>query len=130
MDYNLVLGMKAEKNEKVTERNTAISYGSGGVAVYATPAMIGLMEGTSLAAVDPHLPEGMATVGTSISVNHIAATPIGIEVRALAELTEIDGKKLTFRIEAYDEKEKIGEGTHQRYIIELEKFLARTQSKK
>ena len=130
MEINLHLGMKSEKSEQVTEYNTAIRYGSGGVAVYATPAMIGLMEGTCLAAVDPHLPAGLATVGTQINVSHLAATPVGMTVRATAELTEIAGKKLSFRIEAYDEKEKIGEGTHQRYIIDINKFLQRAESKK
>lgn len=130
MGINLQLGMKSEKSEQVTANNTAIRYGSGGVAVYATPAMIGLMEGTCLAAVDPHLPAGLATVGTQINVSHLAATPVGMTVRATAELTEIAGKKLSFRIEAYDEKEKIGEGTHQRYIIDINKFLQRAESKK
>jgi fluoroacetyl-CoA thioesterase len=130
MEINLQLGMKSEKSEQVTANNTAIRYGSGGVAVYATPAMIGLMEGTCLAAVDPHLPAGLATVGTQINVSHLAATPVGMTVRATAELTEIAGKKLSFRIEAYDEKEKIGEGTHQRYIININKFLQRAESKK
>lgn len=130
MEITLQLGMKSEKSEQVTANNTAIRYGSGGVAVYATPAMIGLMEGTCLAAVDPHLPAGLATVGTQINVSHLAATPVGMMVRARAELTEIAGKKLSFRIEAYDEKEKIGEGTHQRYIIDINKFLQRAESKK
>lgn len=130
MEITLQLGMKSEKSEQVTANNTAIRYGSGGVAVYATPAMIGLMEGTCLAAVDPHLPAGLATVGTQINVSHLAATPVGMMVRATAELTEIAGKKLSFRIEAYDEKEKIGEGTHQRYIIDINKFLQRAESKK
>ncbi|QJW47363.1 thioesterase family protein [bacterium BFN5] len=130
MELNLQLGIKSEKSEPVTEYNTAIRYGSGGVAVYATPAMIGLMEGTCLAVVDPHLPAGLATVGTHINVSHLAATPVGMMVRATAELTEIAGKKLSFRIEAFDEKEKIGEGTHQRYIIDIHKFLQRAEGKK
>ncbi|MPN08633.1 hypothetical protein SDC9_155918 [bioreactor metagenome] len=130
MEFNLKPGLKKEKSEQVTANHTAVKYGSGGVEVYATPAMIGLMEGASLAAVDPHLPPGMATVGTAIQVSHLAATPVGMTVRATAELLEIAGKKLTFRVEAFDEKEKIGEGTHQRYIIELQKFQQRAESKK
>lgn len=130
MEYNLTVGMTAEKKEKVTTMNTAIHYGSGGAAVYATPAMIGLMEGTCLAAVDPHLPSGMGTVGIHLDVRHIAATPVGLTVRATAELIDIAGKRLTFKVEAFDDKEKIGEGTHQRYIIEVNQFMAKAESKK
>jgi predicted thioesterase len=130
MEINLKVGMTAEKHEQVTNENTAIRYGSGGAAVYATPAMIGLMEGTCLAAVDPHLPEGMGTVGIHLDIRHLAATPIGLNVRAAAELIEIAGKRLTFRIEAFDDKEKIGEGTHQRYIIDVNKFMDKAHSKK
>lgn len=130
MDYNLHIGMTHEKTEMVTENNTAMKFGSGGVAVYATPAMIGLMEGTCLAAVDPHLPEGLATVGTSLNVKHLAATPVGMKVRAAAQLVEISGKRLVFHVEAFDEQDKIGEGTHERYIIDLQKFLQKTEQKK
>lgn len=130
MEFNLQIGMTAEKSEEVTENNTAIKYGSGGVAVYATPAMIGIMEGTCLAAVDPFLPEGMSTVGIHLDIKHTAATPVGMSVRATAKLIEISGKRLTFTVEAYDNKEKIGEGTHQRYIIDLAKFLQKAQEKK
>lgn len=127
---NLTVGMTNEKSEQVTENNTAIKYGSGSVAVYATPAMVGLMEGACLGVVDPVLPEGMSTVGISIDIRHSAATPMGMKVRALAELVEIAGKRLVFRIEAFDEKEKIGEGIHQRYIIDLAKFLQKCDAKK
>lgn len=130
MDFNLHTGMKAQKTESVTDDNTAVKYGSGGVSVYATPAMIGLMEGTCLAAVDPFLPEGMATVGTQLNIKHLAATPVGMSVRAEAELIEVAGKRLVFQVEAYDDKEKIGEGTHERYIIDLQKFLQKTANKK
>ena len=130
MDYNLHTGMTAEKSEQVTDNNTAIKYGSGEVAVYATPAMIGIMEGTCLAAVDHHLPAGMATVGTHLDVKHLAATPVGMTVRAKATLTAVAGKKLSFTIEAFDDKEKIGEGTHQRYIIDLATFLQKAAQKK
>ena len=130
MEFNLKVGMTAEKHEQVTANNTAISYGSGGAAVYATPAMIGLMEGTCLAAVDLHLPEGMGTVGMHLDVRHLAATPIGLGVRAVAELVEIAGKRLTFKMEAFDDREKIGEGTHQRYIIDVKKFMEKATNKK
>ncbi|MDU2064950.1 MAG: thioesterase family protein [Sporomusaceae bacterium] len=129
MEYNLSLGLSNEKQEKVTTDNTAIRYGSGGAAVYATPAMIGLMEATALSIVDPRLPAGLATVGIQLNVRHLAATPIGMTVRCTAKLTEIKGKRLIFSVEAFDEKEKVGEGTHERYIIELESFLKKSQSK-
>ena len=130
MEFNLTVGMTAEKQEQVNPDNTAMRYGSGSAAVYATPAMVGLMEGTCLAAVDPHLPEGMATVGIRLDVRHLAATPIGLGVRATAELIEVAGKRLTFKMEAFDDKEKIGEGIHERYIIDVKKFMEKAQSKK
>ncbi|PLX31232.1 MAG: thioesterase [Clostridiales bacterium] len=129
MDFNLKIGMKAKMEIVVKESETAASYGSGGVRVYATPAMIGLIENTSLNAVDPFLPEGYATVGTHLDVKHLAATPVGMKVTATAELIEIDRKKLVFKVEAFDEKDKIGEGTHSRFIIEKEKFLKMTEEK-
>jgi len=129
MELNVKVGLTAEKEDLVTDKNTAMAYGSGGVSVYATPAMIGLMENAALSAVDPILPEGMATVGTELKVKHLAATPIGMKVRAKAELLEVDGKRLVFKVEAYDEKEKIGEGTHERFIINLSKFLAKCEEK-
>lgn len=130
MDYNLKPGMTGIKEELVTDQNTAMAYGSGGVSVYATPAMIGLMENASLSAVDPHLPEGMATVGTRLEVSHLTATPVGMKVRAEAELLEVEGKRLLFKVVAYDEKEKIGEGIHERFIIKLDKFLSKCEEKR
>lgn len=126
---NVKVGLSAEVVERVTENNTAIKYGSGGVAVFATPAMIGLMENAALKAVDAVLSPGLATVGTNLEIKHLAATPIGMEVRARAELIEVDGKRLVFTVEAYDDIEKIGVGTHERFIINLEKFLSKTNQK-
>lgn len=130
MEFKLAIGSEGNAQELVTQENTAKKYGSGGIEVYATPAMIGLMENAALKAVDPQLPEGFATVGMHLDIKHLAATPIGMNVEAKAVLTEIDGKKLTFSVEAFDEKDKIGEGTHIRYIIPIEKFLERTEAKK
>jgi predicted thioesterase len=92
--------------------------------------MIGLMENAALRCVDPLLPEGWATVGTHLDVKHMAATPVGMTVTAKAELQEIDGRRLVFRVEAFDEREKVGEGSHERYIINLPKFLAKNEEKK
>jgi len=129
MEFNLSIGMDGETHELVTQENTAKKYGSGGIDVYATPAMVSLMENASLKAVDPKLPEGFATVGIKLDVKHLAATPIGMNVRAKAILKSIENKKLTFQVEAYDEKEIIGEGIHIRYIIQTDKFLQKAQEK-
>lgn len=129
MDLNLSVGMTGEKHEVVSDANTAIQYGSGSVPVYATPAMIGLMEGAAVNAVAVHLPEGMSTVGTELKIRHTAATPVGLTVRATAELTEVDGRRLVFSVQAFDEKEQIGSGTHERFVIHVEKFLAKAKAK-
>ena len=129
MESNLKPGMTAQIEKIVTEDDTAVKFGSGGVKVFATPMMVALMENAALNAVDPQLGTGYATVGLSLDVKHLAATPVGMKVTARAELTGIEGRKLTFRVEAFDEMEKIGEGIHERYIIELERFLSKTAKK-
>ncbi len=129
MDFALSPGLKAEVRRKVTPEITARHLGSGNVEVLATPAMIALMEQAAVQAVDPLLPPGLRTVGVAVDVKHIAPTPVDMEVRATAELLEIDGRKLLFKVEAYDEKEKVGEGFHRRVIIDLEQFAARISSK-
>jgi len=122
-------GISAEIDSLVLEKDTAQSYGSGLVAVYATPALVGLMEGAAVKALQGHLPEGQTTVGGRIDVRHLAATPVGMRVRARAELVEIERRKLTFRIEAWDEVEQIGEAIHERFIIDEEKFISRVKAK-
>lgn len=129
MDFNIKIGMKGNIEKIVGQSDTAESFGSGKVNVFATPMMIGLMENASLKAVDSYLPEGFATVGSSLNVKHTAATPVGMKVNAVAELIEVKGKKLTFKVKAFDEIEMIGEGSHERYIIELSKFLDKTSKK-
>jgi len=115
----------------VDEQRLASAYGSGGwqVDVYATPAMIGLMEQAAVNAVDHLLPEGQSSVGTRVDVQHLAATPAGVEVRAHAELTAVDGRRLTFRVEAFDPAEQIGSGTHERMVVDLERLLQRARAK-
>lgn len=130
MDFDLKVGMKGFVEKVVTENDTAASFGSGGVKVFATPMMIGIMENAALKAVDPFLPEGFSTVGTHLDVKHMAATPLGMTVKAEAELIEINGKKLKFHVTAYDEKDIIGKGQHSRYIINLEKFMDAVEEKK
>ena len=126
----LKIGLLAEKSEVVSTNNTAISYGSGSIAVYATPAMIGLMEGAARKCVDDKLESGLGTVGISLNVRHLAATPIGMSVTATAELIEIVERKLVFKVTAFDNNEKIGEGIHERFIIKIDKFLTKCNNKK
>jgi len=131
MDFDKVQpGLTGEKTETVNDGNTARKYGSGSIDVYATPAMIGLLEGACLAAVDTVLPAGWSTVGTELKVKHSAATPVGMKVRALGELIEVDGRRLVFKVEAFDEAGSIGAGTHERFIIDVEKFRAKAAAKK
>jgi predicted thioesterase len=129
MEINLQPGLIGEKKELVTEDNTAIKYGSGEVAVYATPALVGLMEGASINAVDHLLPAGFCTVGISISTIHTAATPTGMTVTARAELLEVHGRRLVFKVEGFDDKEPVGAGTHERYIVQMDKFMQKNRSK-
>jgi fluoroacetyl-CoA thioesterase len=119
----LEIGTKGEASTMVVHDNTAAAVGAGGVEVFATPMMIGLMENAAWRAVAHDLDAGDVTVGTLVNVQHLAATPVGQQVRAIAELIEIDGRRLVFKVEAYDEQRKIGEGQHERFIVNLEKFL-------
>ncbi len=123
-------GIRGEQKVTVVESNTAAALGSGNLAVFATPAMIALMEMTAAESVLPYLSEGESTVGTELRVRHTAATPIGMEVRCESELVAVDGRKLTFRVTAFDEVGTIGEGEHERFVVQAEKFLARTYAKK
>ena len=118
-------GLKGEATTTVVHENTAAYVGAGGVEVFATPMMIALMENAAWRAVASRLDEGDVTVGTLVNVQHFSATPMGQQIRASAELIEIDGRRLVFKVEAYDEKRKIGEGQHERFIVNLERFLQR-----
>ena len=113
----------------VGTRDTAPHVGSGKIGVLATPIMVNLMEAAALQAVERFMPAGYQTVGTHLDVKHFAATPVGLRVVARAELTKVEGRTLTFRIRAEDEREAIGEGTHERLIINVERFDARMQRK-
>ncbi len=122
-------GLVGEQETTVTTALTARHLGSGGIDVYATPAMIALMEAAAVAAIDPHLPEEQASVGAAITVRHLAATPLGQRVRARAEVTGVDGRQITLTVQAWDERELIGEGTHTRFIIDVGRFLEKVQAK-
>jgi len=125
----LAPGLRGEARLVVTEEDTAQHLGSGNVAVLATPRMIALMENASVKAVDHLLPSGQATVGSEIRVRHLAATPQEMEVTVRSELVEVEGRRLTFKVEAFDEREKIGEGTHIRFIIDLDRFREKVRAK-
>lgn len=124
------VGLSAEVEEVVTPQLTAEALGNKGVKVYATPYVICLMENAAQAAMLPHLPPGAGTVGTLVEMKHLAATPLGMKVRAKATVVETDGKRCLFQIDVFDEVEKIAEGRHERFIVpNLEKFLARAMAK-
>lgn len=125
----LNIGLKGRAETTVTPENTAQAVGSGLVPVFATPYMIALMEGAAVNAVQAALSADEGTVGTRLDVTHDAATPIGLKVWAEAELVAVEGRKLTFSVAAYDEREQIGGGTHERFVIKPEKFVARAQAK-
>ncbi len=126
----LVPGLHGDTSITVGNEHTAPHVGSGRVRVLATPVMINLLEAAALAAVERFLPEGQQTVGTHLDVKHFAATPVGMAVKAHAELTKVDGRTLTFRVWAEDTVEPISEGTHERIIITLARFDERMQKKK
>lgn len=123
MEFNLNVGINKREEKTVTMNDTAKVFGSGAAEVFATPMMIGLMEAAAMNAVKDYLPQGYSTVGTSVNIKHISATAVGKKVWAHAELIEVDRKRLVFKVDAYDEDKKIGEGTHERFIIDEQKFM-------
>jgi fluoroacetyl-CoA thioesterase len=116
-------GLSFKQIKKVSQEDTAARYGSGSLEVYATPALIGFIEHTSLMAVQPDLEPGYATVGTSVNISHLKATPVGMNVECTATLKEKNGNSLIFSVVAFDETGKIAEGTHSRYIIDENRFM-------
>jgi len=123
-------GLSAEKRMIVSGNDTAKSYGSGTVEVLATPAMIALMESAAVACVEGHLEEGQNSLGTGIDIKHTAASPVGVEVSTRATICRVDGRLLVFHVEAWDTVEKIGDGTHTRFIVDENRFLSRADAKK
>lgn len=122
-------GLAAAAEIVVGTRDTAPHVGSGKIKVLATPVMVGLMEEAALNAVEGLLPEGHQTVGTRLEITHTAATPVGMRVIARAVLTGVDGRRLTFRVSARDDQDAIGEGLHERIIVNVARFDTRTQAK-
>jgi fluoroacetyl-CoA thioesterase len=123
-------GILAEYEHTVTDADTASHWGSGGLAVFSTPALVGVMESAAVIALRGYLPPSQTTVGGHIDVHHLAATPVGAIVRARAELITIEGRKLVFKIQAWDEMELIGEADHDRFVIDEAKFMAKVEGKK
>jgi fluoroacetyl-CoA thioesterase len=121
----LTLGMRGEARLIVGEEHTAAAFGAGGVRVFGTPMMIGLMENAAWRLAQSEMNDGETTVGTLVSVRHLAATAVGASVVATAELVEIDGRRLVFRVSARDDRQLVGEGTHERTRVLLDRFLAR-----
>jgi fluoroacetyl-CoA thioesterase len=126
----LAPGLSAEFEHTVTEVDTASHWGSGGLPVFSTPSLVGLMESAAVIALMGHLAHGQGTVGGHIDVRHLAATPVGEIVRARAELVAIDGRKLVFKVQAWDETELIGEAYHDRIVIDEDRFMAKVLAKK
>jgi len=124
------IGAKMERHVAVTDENAISFLGHNEARVLATPWLIANLEWAARDAVKPYLLDGYDTVGTQVNVRHLAATPIGMQARFYAEVTAIDDRMVSFRVEAWDEKEKIGEGTHERAVINIERFARRVQSKR
>ena len=125
----ITVGMKGQVETEVEREDTAAAVCSGNLLVYATPCMVALMEGAACEALEGAVPDGKSTVGTELNIQHLSATPVGMAVRAEAEVTAIDGNFITFHVVAYDEAGLIGEGTHKRCVVTAQKFLDKTYSK-
>ena len=125
----LPAGLTGTAEMVVGEQHTAPRVGSGRIRVLATPVMINLIEAAALAAVENSLPEHHQSLGTHLDVTHVAATPVGMRVRATAEVLRVEGRTVYFKVRAEDERELIGEGTHERVVVNVEKFDARVQAK-
>ena len=125
----ITVGMKGTAEISVEREDTAAEVGSGSLLVYATPCMVALMEGAACEAIESALDEGQTSVGIELNIRHTAATPVGLEVRAEAEVTEVDGKIITFALRAFDEAGEIGSGTHKRAVVNTQRFLDKTYAK-
>ena len=125
----ITVGLKGEVATIVEREDTAQEVGSGSLLVYATPCMVALMEGAACEAIADCLPDTKTSVGTELNISHLSATPVGLEVRAEAEVTAVDGNTITFQVTAYDEAGKIGEGIHKRVIVTTQRFLDKVYDK-
>ena len=126
---DITVGLKGTATTLVEREDTAYEVGSGSLLVYATPCMVALMEGAACDAIASALPEGKTSVGTELSISHVSATPVGLEVTATAEVIAVEDRVITFRVEAHDESALIGEGTHKRAVVSTQRFLDKTYEK-
>jgi predicted thioesterase len=125
----IVVGMKGQALSFVEREDTAREVGSGSLLVYATPCMVALMEGAACDAIQDALGEEKTSVGTELNISHLSATPVGLEVRAEAEVIAVEGSAISFRVTAFDETGKIGEGTHKRFVVTTQRFLDKAYAK-
>lgn len=125
----ITVGMKGEVSSFVEREDTAKEVGSGSLLVYATPCMVALMEGAACEAIEEAMDDSKTSVGTLLNIEHISATPVGLDVRAEATVTSVEGKVITFEVRAFDEAGEIGKGTHKRVIVPTQKFLDKTYNK-
>ncbi len=126
---SVMIGLKGRADDVVSEKNTAQAACSGALPVFGTPFMCALMEKASWTSIAPYLAEGEGTVGTKLNISHLSATPVGMKVWAESEVTAVDGKRIELKVSAYDEKGLIGEGTHERFIITNDRFVAKAGKK-
>lgn len=129
IELDHLVGVAGHAATVVSSENTAVTVGSGALPVYATPSMAALAEQAAVAAVTPFMPLGKTTVGMGLSLKHLAATPVGHNVQAEAVVVAVEGRRIEFRITVFDEREKIGEGTHERFVVDAESFLQKLQIK-
>lgn len=125
----ITVGLKGEVATVAEREDTALEVGSGSLLVYSTPCMVALMEGAACEAIEECLTDTKTSVGTELNISHLSATPVGLEVRAEAEVTAVEGNTVTFKVTAYDEAGKIGEGTHKRVIVSIQRFLDKAYDK-
>ena len=126
----LKAGLVFEREHVVGQADTAARWGSGGLEVYSTPALVGFLEVTCQAGLLTYLEENTTSVGVQVNIRHLAATPVGMKIRSRAELTLVEGRRLTFRVQAWDEVELIGEGEHVRFIVNVPKFMEKVDRKR
>ncbi|MFI3253307.1 MAG: thioesterase family protein [Eubacteriales bacterium] len=126
---SITVGLKGKATTTTSDANSAKTAGSGVLDVFATPSMVALMEQAAWTSIAPFLGEEESSVGTALNISHSSATPLGLEVWAESEVTEVDGKRIEFTLTAYDSKGEIGKGTHQRFIVNVPKFMSKTTGK-
>jgi fluoroacetyl-CoA thioesterase len=129
MAHLLRVGLIGEANIIADDSQSALTLGSGSLSVFATPAMLALMENAAVRALEPVLDDGYSSVGIEVNIRHISATPLGETITAVAEVTRVEDRRVTFEIRAWDDREMIGEGTHVRFIIHVDRFLERLQDR-